>query len=188
MIRNVTESQKRRVAGRQRFKCAASIPDYTCPLKGEPFDESGYEIDHIQELRDGGSNELTNLQALCISCHRVKTTRNTSMGSKRVVAEIPPPVKLLCHHCHDQHKDTTLRNENGKWFCKMHRTGVCNYLGCFGEETVHVKVVSRLDSPEKTRVNLNDFAFKSKDPPGTVRSSGITPDGKVWNRVTYPRK
>ena len=169
MIRNVTESQKRRVAGRQRFKCAESIPDYTCPLKGEPFDESGYEIDHIQELRDGGSNELTNLQALCISCHRVKTTRNTSMGIKRVVAEIPPPVKVLCHHCHDQHNDTTLRNENSKWFCKMHSSGSCNYIGCFGKETVHCLVIKKID------------------PPGTVRSSGVTLDGKIYYSVTNPR-
>ena len=75
MLRNVTESQKRRVAGRQRFSCAASVQDYQCPLKGEPFDESGYEIDHIIEVTHGGSNDLDNLQLLCPCCHSVKTKR-----------------------------------------------------------------------------------------------------------------
>ena len=46
-------------------------------MKNEPFDESGYDIDHIVELRSGGSNEVDNLQALCPACHRVKTSRNT---------------------------------------------------------------------------------------------------------------
>ena len=159
MLRNVTESQKKRVAGRQRYTCAASVPEYTCPMKGEPFDESGYEIDHIKELRDGGMNELSNLQALCIMCHRVKTSRMTTTMSKkeRVVEEspvseklekfryVPPPV-TLCHHCHDQHSDKLLRKEGELWFCHMHRASVCDYLGCLGKKEVHVKVISRFSS------------------------------------------
>ena len=60
MLRNVTESQKKRVAGRQRYTCAASITEYTCPMKGEPFDESGYEIDHIDDIRH--HNNIDNLR------------------------------------------------------------------------------------------------------------------------------
>lgn len=75
--RNVSEAIKKLVAGRQRYTCA-KIPNYTCPMGGKPFDESGYDIDHIKELRHGGSNDSSNLQALCPSCHRVKTTRNTA--------------------------------------------------------------------------------------------------------------
>ena len=81
--RKVSESVKKQVAGRQRYTCA-TISNYTCPMNKKPFDESGYEIDHIQELRHGGSNDIANLQALCPSCHRVKTTRNSS-------GPIPPP-------------------------------------------------------------------------------------------------
>ena len=84
--RKVSESVKKQVAGRQRYTCA-TIPNYTCPMNKKPFDESGYEIDHIQELRHGGSNDITNLQALCPSCHRVKTTRNST---KPVI--IPPAI------------------------------------------------------------------------------------------------
>lgn len=168
MLRSVTESQKKRVAGRQRYKCAASIPEYTCPLKGEPFDESGYEIDHIKELRDGGTNDLTNLQALCISCHRVKTSRMTTAMSKkdRPVAEPSPiverldkyryqpksetPKRPLCHHCHDQYGDLSIRkNPDGLWFCSMHGKSVCEYLGCFGKEAVHVKVLGPIYITDK---------------------------------------
>jgi hypothetical protein len=69
---------KKQVAGRQRFMCSANVPAYKCPLNGSPFDESGFHIDHIKELRDGGSNELDNLQALCLMCHTVKTNRRSS--------------------------------------------------------------------------------------------------------------
>jgi hypothetical protein len=76
--RKVTNAIKKQVAGRQRFMCSANVKDYKCPLKGTPFDESGFHIDHIKELRDGGSNEIENLQALCLMCHTVKTNRRSS--------------------------------------------------------------------------------------------------------------
>jgi len=57
---------------------APGCKDYICPVwtfnNGE-FDESGFQIDHIVEVSHGGSNELTNLQVLCPSCHSVKTKR-----------------------------------------------------------------------------------------------------------------
>lgn len=166
MLRNVTDSQKKRVAGRQRFKCAASIPDYTCPLKGEPFDESGYDIDHIKELRDGGSNDLSNLQALCISCHRVKTTRNTS----EITREKKPELHI-CYHCK---KWTAVVFENDKWHCAEDCLRPCNGTpndGC------------------GTRSSPNNVRHPTvTDPPGTVRSSWTTPEGKTWHSVTFPRK
>ena len=45
---------------------------YECPLwkcNNGLFDESGREIDHIVEVKHGGTNELTNLQLLCPNCH-----------------------------------------------------------------------------------------------------------------------
>ena len=166
MIRNVTESQKRRVAGRQRFSCAASVREYQCPLKGEPFDESGYEIDHIKELRDGGTNDLSNLQALCIMCHRVKTNRMTTVMSKKDTPKIDPYAgghehlgaaerdiqrvtgdaahaarsSLRCHHCHDTPARWEVpywRTLEGRYFCQMHHADSCKYLGCLGKDEVH---------------------------------------------------
>jgi len=51
---------------------------YYCPLwvyRNGFFDESGYQIDHIVEVKHGGTNELSNLQLLCPCCHAVKTKR-----------------------------------------------------------------------------------------------------------------
>ena len=47
--RNVSESVKKQVAGRQRYSCA-TIEGYNCPMNNQPFDESGYDIDHIVEV------------------------------------------------------------------------------------------------------------------------------------------
>lgn len=77
--RKVTAAVKKQVAGTQRFACAANVDGYSCPLKGSPFDEAGYEIDHIIPLSDGGSNDKSNLQALCLMCHRVKSNRASSI-------------------------------------------------------------------------------------------------------------
>jgi len=81
--RDVPESLKKDVAGRQAFRCAndpeSKRIDYECPLwkNGDGvFDRSLYEIDHIVELADGGSNSEDNLQALCRSCHGVKTANS----------------------------------------------------------------------------------------------------------------
>jgi len=90
--RSVTESMKKRIAGRQQYHCANSIENYECPFwknNGNGcFDESGYNIDHIVELRNFGNNDESNLQALCINCHRVKTIRNKK--PKKIISQIVP--------------------------------------------------------------------------------------------------
>lgn len=61
--RNVSPKTKKIVASNQQWKCnlCNNLLDYT------------FEVDHIHELRYGGSNEIHNLQALCPNCHRKKT-------------------------------------------------------------------------------------------------------------------
>ena len=87
MSRKVSEGQKKIIAGRQQYKCAnkpfsnlLKLEKYNCPLWEREnnqgcFDESGYEIDHIIEHSLTGNDSLENLQALCVTCHRVKTKR-----------------------------------------------------------------------------------------------------------------
>lgn len=61
--RSVSESKKKFVASRQKWKCnhCQSLLDAT------------YEIDHIVELQYGGGNDVQNLVALCRNCHGNKT-------------------------------------------------------------------------------------------------------------------
>src|SRR6185312_3456792 len=61
--RNVTESTKKLVAANQQWKCA---------ICGCMLDET-YEVDHVNPLYKGGSNDLNNLMALDPICHRKKT-------------------------------------------------------------------------------------------------------------------
>ncbi len=81
----MTEAQKKKIAARQDFICAnkpnqvnAGLENYDCPFwkyRDGRFDESGYDIDHIKELGDNGEDLPDNCQALCLCCHRVKTSR-----------------------------------------------------------------------------------------------------------------
>lgn len=61
--RNVTPLQKKKVAASQEWKCGncKSLLDET------------YEVDHRVALFNGGSNDESNLVALCPHCHRKKT-------------------------------------------------------------------------------------------------------------------
>ena len=59
----ITPLVKKRVAARQNWRCASckSLLDET------------YELDHVEPLFKGGSNEEFNLQALCKRCHAMKS-------------------------------------------------------------------------------------------------------------------
>lgn len=96
MLRKLTEAKKKFIAGRQKYMCANQplsklkyLEDYECPLwssnngKFGNFDESGYEIDHIIEHSITTNDCENNLQALCKSCHSVKT-KKFLMGMKKI--------------------------------------------------------------------------------------------------------
>lgn len=93
--RNLSESVKKRVAGKQRYRCAnkpgvqiKGIENYSCPLWNTTnedrgmFDESGYQIDHIDEFSISHNDMEDNLQALCLMCHSVKTKRFMNCRTK----------------------------------------------------------------------------------------------------------
>ena len=61
--RGLSEGQKKVIAYRQQYKCAA------CDCLLPPT----YEVDHVTPLALGGTNGLGNLQALCSACHVQKT-------------------------------------------------------------------------------------------------------------------
>lgn len=94
-MRKVSKYVKECVVARQANRCAnvpsennRGLEDYQCPLWDSRtnqgmFDDSGYEIDHIIEVADGGSDHENNLQALCKCCHSVKTSRFNRMNYDR---------------------------------------------------------------------------------------------------------
>lgn len=71
--RKLSESQKKVVAYRQKYNCN----ECKCLLP------PSYEVDHILPLALGGTNGLSNLQALCPPCHTLKTRsqRHKVLGS-----------------------------------------------------------------------------------------------------------
>lgn len=85
----LSDAQKRMVAGSQSYKCANNLDvtlkgleTYQCPLWQKDlndnqgsFDESGFDLDHINELSTSFDNSIENFQALCKSCHSVKTKK-----------------------------------------------------------------------------------------------------------------
>jgi len=101
---NLKEGAKKLVAGDQ-YKCAnkpesniIGLENYDCPLWKDPdnpgsFDKSSYNIDHIIEYAIGGTNDIDNLQALCISCHAVKTKVFVSITLPEIRENIMEKVK-----------------------------------------------------------------------------------------------
>ena len=60
--KRVTPFVSKKIAARQKFRCA---------MCGELLQED-WEIDHVLSLQRGGSNDLSNLQALHKRCHAFK--------------------------------------------------------------------------------------------------------------------
>ncbi len=63
------------------FKRLGDRQEWKCNQCHNLF-ESTAQIDHIKPLKLGGSNELENLQILCVSCHAKKTQDETDVKIK----------------------------------------------------------------------------------------------------------
>lgn len=50
---------------------------YRCqPCKRRGYVTEATEVDHVIALAQGGTDELSNLQAICVPCHEVKSVRD----------------------------------------------------------------------------------------------------------------
>ena len=64
--RSVSETKKKYVASQQNWKCAKC---------GQQLAAS-FEVNHKMDLQFGGTNHVSNLEALCRNCHGEKTMQN----------------------------------------------------------------------------------------------------------------
>lgn len=62
--RSVSETKKKYVAAKQNWKCNKCKEQLS----------ASFEVDHILRLEWGGTNEVSNLVALCRNCHGDKTS------------------------------------------------------------------------------------------------------------------
>ena len=63
----------KQVAARQHFRC------YICKRL---FDDQLWDLDHIVPLFRGGSNELSNVRALCRACHMQVSANQRALWEK----------------------------------------------------------------------------------------------------------
>ena len=65
-----------------------------CSICGE---DSMLELDHIKPLRLGGTDDLSNVHAICTACHLTKTYQEDLLGK----VKFDPLVSVLNSHVHD---------------------------------------------------------------------------------------
>ena len=63
------------VSGTLRYEVLKGAK-FRCELCGVPADERALEVDHITPRNKGGTDEISNLQALCYSCNAMKRDRD----------------------------------------------------------------------------------------------------------------
>jgi hypothetical protein len=185
--RKVTEAQKKFVAARQFYKCANNnsiqlkgLEDYSCPLWNKIdnqglFDTSGYDIDHITEHCLTGDDSEKNLQALCISCHRVKTKLfNMSHKSNQNQNQN--------QNQKQKQKQIKIRNTKHKIFGKL--------LTCYGNHKVylssskeiykHTKIWSKNRPVDKSRLKpMADYFTKNEHIDGIIYLAILEEEGIV---------
>jgi 5-methylcytosine-specific restriction enzyme A len=70
----VSKVQLRKRTGRSAARNRILQRDnYTCNMCDEPYGETYLEIDHVTPIAWGGSDDPSNLQCLCLGCHKKKT-------------------------------------------------------------------------------------------------------------------
>ena len=69
--KEVSSQQHKRSVSETKKKYVASSQNWTCKKCHEKL-EATFEVDHVIELQDGGTNDIDNLVALCRNCHGKK--------------------------------------------------------------------------------------------------------------------
>lgn len=108
----LTPSRRNQIAWQQKWRCAGPCQELLPPT---------WCMDHIIALRDGGSNDLSNFQALCGTCHSLKTLQENQeyhdkkRGLHALTCKqnemIPQIIKVIDLDFKDN-KDSKLRDHN----------------------------------------------------------------------------
>jgi 5-methylcytosine-specific restriction enzyme A len=72
IINNTNQHKSKRILNQTTKKVVAANQKWNCKMCNNILDAS-YEVDHINPLYNGGTNDISNLQALCRNCHGKKT-------------------------------------------------------------------------------------------------------------------
>jgi ATP adenylyltransferase len=84
------------ISGTLRYEVLKSAK-FRCELCGVPADERALEVDHIKPRNKGGTDEISNLQALCYSCNAMKRDRDdTDFRAVRAAYHHKPPDCPFC--------------------------------------------------------------------------------------------
>lgn len=68
-----------------------------CQIAGPGCTTRADEVDHIKNYRSGGHHGLTNLQAVCRTCHQAKTAKESWEARARMRREARHPDSLRRH-------------------------------------------------------------------------------------------
>ncbi len=96
------------ISGSDRYNVLARA-GHRCELCGVSADERSLEVDHIIPRRDGGSDDLSNLQALCWKCNANKGARDST--DFRLVREEMNARQEGCIFCHHEVRPKVAEND-----------------------------------------------------------------------------
>lgn len=82
---------------------------FHCELCGISADKKALEVDHILPRNKGGSDDQSNLQALCYSCNAMKQDRDDT--NLRIVRESYSKKEADCIFCNPQESNVLFQNE-----------------------------------------------------------------------------
>ena len=114
------------------------------------------EIDHIKPLCKGGSNHISNLQALCKGCHREKTQREQETGSfikeEETMSSFNCQTKEIINSLYAKSHAfvETLREPDEKYYYKMYKLDInkCR-RNCLYHSKYEFPVFSVMDEVEE---------------------------------------
>lgn len=162
MIRTLTEANKKFIAGKQYYKCANNpktslkgLENYKCPLWQKSdltingsFDESGYEIDHINEFSVCFDDSENNLQALCKNCHSVKSKKFLMNKKNKTKPEkIGKSINIINHRIKFLEKEKSEQTNNGFTKTSCWFGSECNNPNCkFDHSITNIDIKSKMSN------------------------------------------